>query len=80
MEEETKKNVMNEVKIDYIKSFVDNELDKIGVFDILKKYIEDENDESEESLVRKIKEAGIIDDIIDNLKDWGVEKPIKEEK
>ena len=76
MEEETKKNVMNEVKIDYIKSFVDNELDKIGVFDKLKKYIEDENDESEESLVRKIKEAGIIDDIIDNLKDWGVEKPI----
>jgi len=29
MEDEMKKGEMNEVKIDYIKNFVDNELDKI---------------------------------------------------
>jgi len=75
-----KKGDMNEVKIDYIKNFVDNELDKIGVFEKLKKYIEEENEETEEGLVRRIKEAGIIDDIIDNIKNWGVDKPSKEDK
>ena len=78
MEEENKKNVMNDVKIDYIKNFVDNELDKIGVFDKLRKYIEEENEDTEEGLVRRIKEAGIIDEIIDNIKYWGTEKEIKE--
>ena len=80
MEDELKKGEMNEVKIDYIKNFVDNELDKIGVFEKLKKYIEEENEESEEGLVRRIKEAGIIDEIIDNIKNWGAEKQTKEEK
>jgi hypothetical protein len=80
MEDEMKKGDMNEVKIDYIKNFVDNELDKIGVFEKLKKYIEEENEETEEGLVRRIKEAGIIDDIIDNIKNWGVDKPSKEDK
>jgi hypothetical protein len=71
---------MNDVKIDYIKNFVDNELDKIGVFEKLKKYIDEENEETEEGLVRRIKEAGIIDEIIDNIKNWGVEKTSKEDK
>ncbi len=80
MEDEMKKGEMNEVKIDYIKNFVDNELDKIWVFEKLKKYIEEENEDSEEGLVRRIKEAGIIDDIIDNIKNWGADKPSKEDK
>ena len=80
MEELSKKNLMNDVKIDYIKSFVDNEMEKVGVFDKLKKYIDDEHEETEEGLVRRIKEAGIIDEIIDNLKNWGGEKQEKEEK
>ena len=71
---------MNDVKIDYIKSFVDTELEKIGVFDKLKKYIDEDNEDNEEGLIRRIKEAGIIDDIIDNLKNWGVDKINKEEK
>ena len=71
---------MNDVKIDYINSFVDTELDKIGVFDKLKKYIDEENEDNEEGLIRRIKEAGIIDDIIDNIKNWGVENIKKEDK
>ena len=79
-EEDGKKNIMNDVKIDYIKSFVDTELDKIGVFDKLKKYIDEENEDNEEGLIRRIKEAGIIDDIIDNIKNWGVDNIKKEDK
>lgn len=80
MEEENKKTYLNEVKVDYIKSFIDSELDKIGVFDKLKKYIDDEHEDTEEGLVRRIREAGVVDEIIDNMKNWGIDKPAKEEK
>ena len=78
--EEIKNNEMNDVKLDYIKNFVDTELEKIGVFDKIKKYMDEENDDNEENLIKRIKEAGIIDEIIDNIKNWGIDKSNKEEK
>ena len=78
--EEIKNNEMNDVKLDYIKNFVDTELEKIGVFDKIKKYMDEENDDNEENLIKRIKEAGIIDEIIDNIKNWGIDKSNKDEK
>lgn len=66
----------NEIKIDSIKNFVDTQLDKLGLYDKIKHFV-DENveDTDEERIMMKIKEAGLIDDILEGFKNTDIKKP-----
>lgn len=59
-----------EIKIDNIKKFVDNELDKLGLYDRVKHLVEVSNDEEidEEKIIAKIKNAGIVEEILEKFK------------
>src|SRR5690348_4001170 len=58
-----------EIKIDNIKHFVDNQLDKLGLYDKIKHFIDDNVDDTDEDrIMQKIREAGFIDEILENFK------------
>jgi len=72
--EDIKNDELNDIKIDYIKNFVDAQLDKIGVYNRIKTFVEDNIDNvDEENLITRIKEGGIIDEICENFKSIGLE-------
>jgi hypothetical protein len=59
----------NEIKIDNIKNFVDNQLEKLGLYDKIKQFVDvNLEDEDEEKIMHKIKEAGLIDEILESFK------------
>ena len=66
---------LNDIKIDYIKNFVDGQLDKIGVYNRIKTFVEENIDEvDEDNLINRLKEGGVIDDIIENFNGMAIEK------
>jgi len=61
-------NYINETKIDYIKKFVDSQLDKIGVYGRIKTFVEENIDEvDEDNLINRLKEGGVIDEILEGF-------------
>jgi len=74
MEEYKNEDDLSDIKIDYIKNFVDAQLDKIGVYNKIKSFVEENIDEvDEENLITRLKEGGVIDDIIENFNSRGIE-------
>jgi len=74
MEEYKNEDDLSDIKIDYIKNFVDAQLDKIGVYNKIKSFVEENIDEvDEENLITRLKEGGVIDDIIENFNSMGIE-------
>lgn len=75
MEEQDKMDKeFNEIKIDNIKRFVDTQLEDLGLYDKIKNYIDvniDDNDE--ETIMNKIKEGGLIDEILESFKNVGMD-------
>jgi hypothetical protein len=61
-------------RLDNIRRFVDVELEKNGLYGKIKGLIDDNVDADEEILMNKIKEIGLIDEIIENFKNIGMEK------
>lgn len=61
-------------RIDNIRRFVDVELEKNGLYSKIKNLIDDNVEADEEILINKIKEVGLIDEIIENFKNCGMEK------
>lgn len=58
-----------EIKIENIKRFIDTKLDNLGVYNKIKNYVEEvDGNEDEEHLMNKIKEAGLIEEILECFK------------
>lgn len=60
---------LGEIKIESIKRMVEFQLDREGIYDKLKEYIEKEDDENK--LMEKLQEEGIIDEILNNFDGLG---------
>ena len=65
-----------DVKLDHIRQFVDIELEKNGLYNKIKSFIDENNEDDEDKLMNKIKELGLIDEILENFKNSGVEKAV----
>lgn len=73
MEKNEEKNItdkdFSEIKIDNIKRFVDTQLDKLGLYEKIKHYVDDNiEDTDEEKIMQKLKEGGLIDEILESFK------------
>lgn len=68
----------SEIKLENIKNFVDVQLEKLGLYDKIKNIVNDVDEVDEEKILSKIKEAGIIDQVLDNLKSSSDSKPLSE--
>ena len=60
---------LGEIKIESIKRMVEFQLDREGIYDKLKEYIENEEDETK--LLEKLQNEGIIDEILNNFDGLG---------
>lgn len=68
----------NQIKLDYIKTFLDSHLESKGIYDKLNNLINKDELLDEDAIADKIHQEGIIDDLIDELGNIGTLK--KEEK
>jgi hypothetical protein len=59
-----------EIKIDNVKKFVDHELEKLGLYEKIKNFVDEGNpdDLDEERIIDKIKNAGLIDEIMEKFR------------
>ncbi len=72
--------ILSNVKIDYIKHYIDSYLDKNGVYDKLNhKFNKDNLDlNNEDEVLQKLNEEGFIDNIMDSLnQNWSQEKKVE---
>jgi hypothetical protein len=60
----------DQIKIDNIRRFVDVELEKQGLYNKIKDFVE--LDDDEDRLMDKIRETGLIDEIMENFRNTGV--------
>jgi hypothetical protein len=59
----------SEIKIDNIKKFVDKELNKLGLYDRIKHLVEVTEEEfDEDKIIEKIKNAGIVEEVLEKFK------------
>lgn len=61
----------SDIKLENVKMFVDNHLDKLDLFKKLKNIVEeDKEDTNEEQLIAKLRQEGLIDEIVESFKGW----------
>ena len=70
-------NEFNQIKLDYIKTFLDNHLENLGVYNKLKDEFTNENLNDEDLILKKLKDEGIIDNIMEGLGKWGEDNSVK---
>lgn len=58
---------MNNIKIDYIKHYIDSHLEKTGVYSKLNSKFNNIDFSNEDDLIEKLNEEGIIDNILDSI-------------
>lgn len=64
----------DEIKLDYIKTYLDTHLERTGIYDKLKKQFDNSELEDEDAIIKKLQEEGIIDNILENISTWDKEK------
>lgn len=60
---------LNQIKLESVKRMVEFQLDREGIYDKLKEYIDKEDDENK--LMEKLQDEGIIDEILNNFDGFG---------
>lgn len=57
----------NNIKLDSVKNFVDNHLEKLGLYEKIKGLVDLNENMNEQDLLDKIKETGLIEEVLDKL-------------
>ena len=66
-----KEETFDQIKLDYIKNYLDSHLEQMGVYSKLKKEFEREDLNDEAIIMKKLKEEGIVETIMEGLGNWG---------
>jgi centrosomal protein CEP76 len=67
----------NQIKLEYIKSYLDSQLDNMGVYKKLMKNFDNDDLNDEDTLLKKLNDEGIVENIIENLGKWGEDNIVK---
>lgn len=66
-------NEFKEIKIDYIKSFLDNYMKNSGMYQKINQIIGDNiNPEDEDNIIRRIKDKGILNELLEGFKNYEI--------
>ena len=68
-EEQKNENQFTNANKDNLKMMINAQLDKMGLFEKIKKITENSGAQSEDEVMRKIKEAGLVDEIMTSFKE-----------
>jgi hypothetical protein len=68
-EEQKNDNQFTNANKDNLKMMINAQLDKMGLFEKIKKITENSGAQSEDEVMRKIKEAGLVDEIMTSFKE-----------
>jgi hypothetical protein len=63
----------SQIKLDSVKNFVDNHLEKLGLYDKIKGLININESMNEQELMERIKESGLIDEVLEKIQNSEVQ-------
>lgn len=70
-------NELEQVKVDYIKSYLDAHLENMGIYKKLMDEFTKEDLNDEELIMKRIQEEGLVDNLVESISKWGVEEEEK---